>query len=183
VANNRSPRSGGMASSLTNFKFLIREIDPNYSISTNDDLRRGATGYLGVFSVMPNSASLPQFHGRIDDGNPGNRRQPELDIDIVGASNKAARYFKAGSNGYEGHHTDISPSAAARAFAIKIRLPGRLIFDGEVSFNAHFSVTVNAGAYTLSGTSGTLITRLIPAKRPPSLIATLKGLFARLWRK
>jgi hypothetical protein len=45
-------------------------------------LTHGETGLLRVFSLIPNTASKPRFAARVNDGSPGKRRPPELDVDI-----------------------------------------------------------------------------------------------------
>jgi hypothetical protein len=61
-----------------------------------------------VFSLVPNTSGKPIFKARVDDGNPGNRRQPELDIDIDGVSAAIKKDFKTNRNGYIGHHANRS---------------------------------------------------------------------------
>jgi hypothetical protein len=96
------------------------------------------------FSLVPNDVSLPRFRARIDDGNPGRRRDPELDIDIAGVSDKIKRDFNAKRNDYAGHHNDRSPSREQRVFEVKIVVPAGVVFDGDVSFSAHFPVLLEA---------------------------------------
>jgi hypothetical protein len=75
VASSKAVRSGGKVSSLSNVAFKITHKDPGYTISAQNDLTRGATGLLGVFSLLPNTSSSPKFYARIDDGNPGKRKK------------------------------------------------------------------------------------------------------------
>jgi hypothetical protein len=119
---DRKQQGDGKASSLSNLKVATRFLDTQYEI-VQHDLTRGDTGLLKVFSIIPKSAGNPSFHARMDDGSTGNRRSPELDIDIEDVGSKAKRDFKADRNGYTGHHTDRSPTAAARLFEIEIATP------------------------------------------------------------
>jgi hypothetical protein len=54
--------------------------------------------------------------------------------------------FKAGRNGYRGHHADRSPSPTERIFDVEIALPNFVVFDGEISFNVAFSVEATFSA-------------------------------------
>jgi hypothetical protein len=132
-------RGDGQAKNLTNLQITRRYLDPDYQL-LQSVLMRGETGLLRVFSLVPRTAGKPSFEARIDDGNPGNRREPELDIDITGVDKTTERDFKAGRNGYFGHHTDRSPNPEQRIFDVTIATPNFTVFDGEVSFNATFSV-------------------------------------------
>jgi hypothetical protein len=131
----------GQARSLSNLQITVRYLDPGYEIIQHD-MERGDTGLLRVFSLIPKAADKRAFHARVDDGNPGNRRNPELDIDISSAPNEAVRDFKSNRNGYAGHHTNRSLDSTHRVFDVDIAVPQGRIFDGEVSFNASFSVAV-----------------------------------------
>ena len=97
---------------------------------------------LSVFSLIPKTAGRPRFEARVDDGSPGKRREPELDIDIKGVTAAIERDFKANRNGYVGHHTNRSPNPNQRIFDVKIAIPADSLFEGEVSFNVTFSVGV-----------------------------------------
>src|SRR5436190_6120495 len=109
---------------------------------TSPTLPRGDTGRLNVFSLVPETAGKPSFHSRVDDGSSGKRREPELDIDIEGVSNRIARDFKACRNGYIGHHNDRSPSPDHRIFDVEIATPAGKVFEGTVAFNATFSTEI-----------------------------------------
>jgi hypothetical protein len=131
----------GQARILSNLQITIRHLDADYHVVTCD-LTRGETGLLPVFSLVPKTTGKPSFQARLDDGSPGNRRQPELDIDIEGVSAAIKRDFKANRNGYIGHHTNRSPNQDQRIYEVEIATPTGKVFDGDVSFNATFSVGV-----------------------------------------
>jgi hypothetical protein len=156
MANKSTQRSGGKTASLSNLKVTTRFIDSQYEI-VQHDLTRTDTGLLKVFSLIPKSPEKPSFHARIDDGNPGNRRAPELDIDIEGVTNKAKRDFRANRGGYTGHHTDRSPNPGLRVFEVEVVTPERRVFEGDVSFNAHFSVIVEMGVYSTVSVGANLV--------------------------
>ena len=131
----------GQASSLSNLQITTRHLDADYQLLRRD-LKRGETGLLSVFSLIPKTAGRPRFEARVDDGSPGKRREPELDIDIKGVTATVERDFKANRNGYVGHHTNRSPNPNQRIFDVKIAIPADRLFEGEVSFNVAFSVGV-----------------------------------------
>ena len=129
----------GQASSLSNLRITARHLDADYQLLTHN-LTRGETGLLSVFSLIPKTAGKPRFEARVDDGSPGKRREPELDIDIKGVTAAIERDFKANRNGYVGHHTNRSPSPNQRIFDVEITIPAGSLFEGEVSFNVTFLV-------------------------------------------
>jgi hypothetical protein len=139
LADKNQPRGDGQASSLSNLRVTRHYLDNDYEMVVHD-LSRGATGLLRVFSLTPRTGGRPSFQARIDDGSTGRRRAPELDFDIEGVSSAAKSDFKAGRNGYIGHHTDRSPNAEERIFQIEITTPSGKVFEGEVFFNVAFSV-------------------------------------------
>ena len=136
----------GHVVSLSNLQITKRHLDPDYQLVRHDPTR-GETGWLRVFSLIPKTAGKPRFEARVDDGSPGKRKeQPELDIDIKGKGVTAAivRDFQDNRNGYVGHRTNRSPNPNQRIFDVEIAIPAGRLFEGEVSFNATFSVGGNA---------------------------------------
>jgi coenzyme PQQ precursor peptide PqqA len=76
---DRTTKQGdGQASSLSNLQITTQHLDADYQL-LKDDLTRGETGLLRVFSLIPKTAGKPSFAARVDDGSPGKRRPPELD--------------------------------------------------------------------------------------------------------
>lgn len=146
MAERKQSRADG-ASNLTNLKVTTRYLDPDYEIQVHD-LTRGENSLLRVFSLIPRSANKPSFLARVDDGNPGKRRSPELDIDIEGVSSAVERAFKARRRGYGGHHTDRSQNPQERIFEVEITAPSGQVFEGEVFFNVHFRMLLEAGIYS-----------------------------------
>ena len=109
MADKNQLTGDGQARSLSNLKVTHFHLDSDYEVQTHD-LTRGETGLLRVVSLIPKTAGKPSFDARVDDGSSGKRRDPELDIDIKGVSDAIAKDFKAGRNGYVGHHTNRSPT-------------------------------------------------------------------------
>src|SRR5258708_415768 len=106
----------GQTVSLSNLQITPRSVDTaDYEILQHN-LTRGDTGRLDVFSLVPKVAGKPRFDARLDDGSPGNRKEPELDFDIEGVSEDIKRDFKKKKPrlGYSGHHSDRSPNPNQR---------------------------------------------------------------------
>lgn len=141
MADKKQPTRDGQARSLSNLEITYSHLDSDYDVQKHD-LTRGETGLLKVFSLAPKTARKPSFEARVDDGSSGNRRDPELDINIEGVSAAIGKDFKARRNGYVGHHTDRSPTADQRIFDVEIATPAGMVFEGTVSFNASFHVEV-----------------------------------------
>src|SRR5258706_8603844 len=140
--DRQTKQGDGKASSLSNLQITTQHLAPDYQ-PLKDDLTRGETGVLRVFPRIPKTAGKPSFAARVDDGSPGKRRPPELDIDIKDVPKAIERDFKADRNGYFGHHTDRSPNQNQRIFDVEIGTPAGKVFAGEVSFNVAFSVAVS----------------------------------------
>jgi hypothetical protein len=135
-------RGDGQARSLSNLQINTRYLSPGYQLITHD-LSRGDTGLLSIFSLVPTTTGKPTFQARLDDGSPGNRREPELDIDIKGVTAAVEIAFKNNRDGFAGHHSNRSPNQSHRIFDVEIVTPAGQLFDGEVSFNAAFSLELN----------------------------------------
>ena len=84
----------GQVRNLSNLQIMPLHLDPDYQLISHD-LTRGETGWLRVFSLVPKTAGKPSFDARVDDGNPGKRKEPELDIDIKEVTASIERKFKA----------------------------------------------------------------------------------------
>jgi hypothetical protein len=146
-------RSRGEASHLSDLEVTNTYLNPDYKL-TIEDLTRGKTRLLKVFSLVSESEGAPSFHARMDDGGPDKTRDLELDIDIRNVSPTVARSFKAGRNGYKGHHNDRSSDRTRRIFDVEIIVPDGPVFRGQVSFNATFATSTSvAVASTVSVTA------------------------------
>lgn len=97
-------------------------------------------GLLRVFSLVPKSATGAKFDARLDDGNPGNRRRAELDIDIRNVSARIQRDFKRKKPtlGYSGHHSNVSSDPYHHEYEVDIQSPHGVIFNACVSFDVTF---------------------------------------------
>jgi hypothetical protein len=149
-------RGDGQARSLSNLQITARHLDPDYQLLEHS-LTRGETGLLKVFSLIPKTAGKPRFEARVDDGSPGKRKDPELDLDIKGVSTAVEIDFKANRNGYGGHHTNRSPNPNQRIFDTKITVPTGSVFEGEVSFNVAFSMSVGVSVSSTVTANATVV--------------------------
>lgn len=145
MASKDWPRGRGEAAQLSNLKIATQFIDPYYELQ-EEDLTRGDTRYLKVFSLIPKTQGRPSFHARVDDGTPEKWKDPELDIDIRGVSEVVEGDFNAKRNGYSGHRTKRSPTRNERIFDVEITAQYVRVFQGQVFFNVTFSESLTAKA-------------------------------------
>ena len=132
----------GQARSANNLAFKIKHIDPEYWLQVCE-LERTETGLLALFLLVPQVSSRETFRVRIDDGSPNRRKELEVDIDILDASKSVQDDFKAGRQGYSGHHSVRDANNSQRIFSVCIRVANQPIFDAEVSFNLAFLVGIS----------------------------------------
>jgi len=111
----------------------------DYDIEKHD-MQRGPTGLLRMFSLTPRTEDRPTFQARWDDGAPKRLHQEDVDIDILGVDEDVRRDFKAGRNGYCGHHSNRAADPDKRIYDIKIAVPDGVIFEGTASFRLSSSV-------------------------------------------
>ena len=145
MADKDWARGRGEASYLSNLKITTEFLDTDYDI-VNENLTRGETRLLRVFSLIPRTAGRPTFHARVDDGGPDNAKEPKLDIDIKGVDAAVMKDFVAKRNGYSGHHTVKTPNPNERIFDIEIAIPSGKVFKGHAFFNVAFSVSASMKA-------------------------------------
>lgn len=145
MARKDHSKNDGQARTLSNLVITPAYSDADYDIRVHN-LTRGDTGLLKVFDLVPKTEGNPSFEARVDDGSPGKRRDIELDLDVKGVPDAIRSDFKSGRNGWDGHHTDRSPTPEKRMFDIKVTTPDRVIFEGTVSFSAAFSIGVHVAA-------------------------------------
>jgi hypothetical protein len=105
-----------------------------------------ATARMVIFKLSPKSGSGPRFEGRWDD------KQEELDIDVFDVSDKEAREFKAGANGYCGHHNGKAKfPSSGRTYEVKIDWPAiGTVFEGEAIFEIHRVLPAEKGRYPIT---------------------------------
>jgi hypothetical protein len=147
-------RGRGEVSQLSNLRIGTEFLDAEYEIFQWRTSREA----IRAFSLIPKTSG-PSFHARVHDGSPKKRKEPDFDIDIVGVSAAAARDFKAGRNGYSGHHNDLSPSPSERIFDVKIAIPNRRVFEGQVSFSMRRFQKASPSASSRPVTLGRTVTR------------------------
>ena len=113
MADKNWPRGRGEASNLSNLQIITHYLDSHYEI-VEENLVRGETRLLKVFSLKPRTLGRPSFHARVDDGSAVKLKSPELDIDIDGVNDAIKADFKGNRNGYLGHHNNRSPDPQQR---------------------------------------------------------------------
>jgi len=175
MASKDWPRGRGEASRVSNLKITTHYLDLDYEI-VEEDLKRGDTRLLRVFSLIPKTLGKPSFHARVDDGSPDTPKDPELDIDIKGVSDTAIiRDFKANRNGYIGHHNSRSASPSERVFDVEISTPKGNVFRGEIFFNVTFSMSIHISARASVTATATVVRA--------NWLKNLRISLAQLWRK
>lgn len=114
---------------IFNAKINTQELNENYELSVPEINELSETGLLTIFKIHPRSnKEMPSFSGRWDE------KQNMLDMDILNVTDKISTLFKAGKDGYFGHHP-IRISESPRLFQVIIKIPEHDIFNGEVTFN------------------------------------------------
>jgi hypothetical protein len=112
-------------------KVEIRYIHPDYVFHFEEGGLTD-TGLLNVFKIDSlTSPSCPQFVGRWD------QSVETLDVDVFNVSTTSGVKFRAGKDGFTGHHPQRL-SDSNRSYNITVRLPTGMIFDGSVSFNVNW---------------------------------------------
>lgn len=123
----------GRVSRISNLIVDAKHLDSNY-IREECDGVLSETGELEILKLVPKSGTGPYFRARWD-------QVPErVDFDMENASNSAIRNFNKHARGYGGHHTDRTTDPNTRVFDVKIELPNRVIFEGQVSFSVTYEV-------------------------------------------
>lgn len=132
----------GMAFKTNEVKVKQDYIDARYELFHYPRNEITPTGLLTVGELKPKDNTLPEFLFRWDE------KAESLDVDINNISEEIKRKFKAGKEGYEGHHTKRVPDEKNRIFEVSIKIPGITVFEGEISFGLHreLEVTVNSKA-------------------------------------
>ena len=112
IANRAQP--DGQATNLSNLQINERRLDADYEIRKHN-LARSEMGLLKVFDLVPRTAGKANFEARLDDGNPGKRREPELDCNrgkTPGGQGCALRSLTR--SGRRGTSVSAAPSLAPR---------------------------------------------------------------------
>src|SRR5690349_7778978 len=107
-----------------------------------DEVRSSDTGHLELLRIEPKRTGLPSFSIRLDHS----VRLDEddlVDVDLLSSSEEEVRLFKAGKNGYRGHHTHRL-DRDSRTHVIDIEAPGTgPVFKGTVTLNLDLAEFLN----------------------------------------
>lgn len=109
---------------------------PDYELSAEASAVATPSKLLRLFSLVPATSSNPTFFGRYDlrDDLSGRNKASAVDVDVSGLTDAEERDFKAGKNGFSGHH---STRIKDGQHEILISAPKQgKIFEGTLSMNA-----------------------------------------------
>lgn len=118
--------------------------DTDYQIELYHNNKATDTMHLIVGKLVSNDQSLPYFIFRWDDN------QDQFDVDIENVTNETKKKFKAGKDGYSGHHPRRFVDKEGRCLEVDISLPNKKIFQGiirvpvvkEEVLNMYFTIGV-----------------------------------------
>lgn len=114
-------------------------IDPGYTLDITEHSKMSDTGLLTLFMIKPNKGSnFPLFAVRWDE------KEQAVDIDIISSNPTICKLFKAGKDGYCGHHASRI-SESPRLYKIEIKIPDKKIFVGNTTFNVSAGHAPNLG--------------------------------------
>ncbi|MGB6687494.1 MAG: hypothetical protein WBE76_06595 [Terracidiphilus sp.] len=109
---------------------------PDYELSAEASAVATPSKLLRIFSLVPETSSNPTFFGRYDarDDLSGRNKASAVDVDVSGLTDAEERDFKAGKNGFSGHHSTRTKDGQHQ---ILISAPKHgKIFEGTLSMNA-----------------------------------------------
>jgi len=115
--------------------------DSRYSLQYGSGIDATKSGYIVLFSLIPNTNKFPTFRGRWDE------REKAVDVDLEG-SWSARSAFKQSLFGYCGHHTKLL-AESPRRYAIDLRIPGIHIFQGEITLGTKIGVRLADDAFQM----------------------------------
>ena len=103
-------------------------IDARYELFIYQRNEITSTGLLTIGELKPQDETLPGFLFRWDE------KADSLDVDINNTTDGIERKFKAGKEGYDGHHTKRVPYEKNKTFEVDIKIPDFQVFKGNISF-------------------------------------------------
>jgi hypothetical protein len=109
---------------------------PDYELSAEASAVPTPSKLLRLFSLVPETSSDPTFFGRYDarDDLSGHNQASAVDVDASGLAAAEERDFKAGKNGFSGHHSTRTKDGRHQ---ILISTPQHgKIFEGTLSMKA-----------------------------------------------
>lgn len=106
---------------------------PYYELNSAASAVATPSKLLSLFSLVPKTSSNPTFFGRYDarDDLSGRNEASAVDVDVSGLTSAEERDFKAGKNGFSGHHSTRKKDGQHQ---ILISTPKhKKIFEGTLS--------------------------------------------------
>lgn len=88
-------------------EIVINFCHSDYTLSAEASAVATSSKLLRLFSLLPETHSNPTFFGRYDarDHLSGRNKASAVDVDVQGLKKAEERDFKAGKNGFSGHHS------------------------------------------------------------------------------
>lgn len=108
----------------------------DYELSAEASAVATPSKLLRLFSLVPKTPSNPTFFGRYDarDDLSGRDKASAVDVDVPGLTDAEERDFKAGKNGFSGHHSTRTKDRQHQIL-ISTSKQGK-IFEGTLSMKA-----------------------------------------------
>ncbi len=123
--DKRKVKKDGRAFAAKELALIEIYKDPNYRIELYHNNKATDTMHLIIGKLISNDPSLPYFIFRWDEN------QDQFDVDIENVDNETKKKFKAGKDGYSGHHPRRSVYNG-RHMEVDISLPNKKIFKGTI---------------------------------------------------
>jgi hypothetical protein len=142
--DKRKVKADGRAFAVKDLTIAEVYKDPGYQIELYHNNKATDTMHLIIGKLISSDPSLPYFIFRWDE------KQDQFDVDIENVDNETKEKFKAGKDGYSGHHPRRF-LYNGRCMEVDISLPNKRIFKGtikvpvikEEKFNMYFTINAN----------------------------------------
>lgn len=123
--DKRKVKKDGSAFAVKDLEAIEIYKDPDYRIELYHNNKVTDTMHLIIGKLIPSETSLPHFIFRWDE------QQDQFDVDIENVDNETKKKFKAGKDGYSGHHPRRFVDKV-RCMEVDISLPNKKIFKGTI---------------------------------------------------
>jgi hypothetical protein len=123
--DKRKVKKDGSAFAVKHLEAIEIYKDPDYRIELYCNNKATDTMHLIIGKLISDDPSLPYFIFRWDEN------QDQFDVDIGNVDNETKKKFKAGKDGYSGHHP-IRSVHSGRCMEVDISLPNKKVFKGTI---------------------------------------------------